>query len=105
MSNDRYDSSGPATRDGRITVEAQYTLPRCEEQTTTQWTLEGVSPQQAKDKVVRDYIPYEATLWRVGLWYGSPEDRPDGGHQDGILTPEGDKTRTQPDENHTLNQY
>lgn len=105
MNNDRYDSSGPATRDGRITVEAQYTLSRCEEQTTKHWTLEGVSPQQAKDKVVRDYIPSEATLWRVGLWYGSPEDRPESGHQDGILASEGGDTRPQDNKNQTLDQF
>jgi len=67
MCNDRDDSSDPATRNGRITVEAEYSLPSREEQTTKQWTIEGESPQQAKDKVVRDYIPNEATLWRVGL--------------------------------------
>ena len=71
--------------DNRITVEADYTLPYRDEPITHRWPFEGVSPHEAKDKVVRDYVPLEATLWRVGLWYGSPENRPDGGHQDGIL--------------------
>lgn len=105
MGNDKHDSSDTATRNGRITVEAQFTLTGCEEQTTQHWTFEGVSPQGAKDKVVREYVPYEATLSRVGLWYGSPEDRPEGGHQDGILTSGGNEPRSQADENHTLDQF
>lgn len=105
MNNDRYDSSDHATHDGRITVEAEYSYPSREEQTTKHWTLEGVSPQQAKDKVIREYVPSEATLWRVGLWVGTPEDRPDGGHQDGILTSEGETTPTLSDENHTFDQF
>lgn len=105
MGDNRHDSSDPATRYGRITVEAQFTLTGCEEQTTRFWTLEGVSPQEAKDKIIREYVPSEATLWRVGLWYGLPEDRPEGGHQDGILTSEGDDTRPQANENHTLDQF
>ena len=104
MSN-RHNSSAPASHKGRITVEAEYTLPGCENQTTQHWTFEGVSPHQAKDKVVCDYVPYEATLGRVGLWYGSPEDRPDGGHQTGILSEDEDPARAHADEHNTLDQF
>lgn len=97
MTNERIDD--------RITVEAEYTLPYSADPVIHRWPFEEVSPQEAKDKVVRDYVPLEATLWRVSLWYGSPEDRPDGGHQDGILTSEEDKTCTLTDENHTLDQF
>ncbi len=61
-------------------VEAEYTLPGCEVQTTQHWTFKGISPYQAKDEVVRDYVPYEATFGRVSLRYGFPEGRPNGGH-------------------------
>ena len=76
--------------DDRITVEAEYTLPYCDEPVIHRWPFEGVSPHEAKDKVVRDYVPLEATLWRVSLWYGNIDDRPDGGHQNEILEQDGD---------------
>lgn len=88
-----------------ITVEVEYTLPECEDQITQQWSFEGVTPHQAKERVIRDCILDEATLWRVGLWRSSFEDRPDGGHETGLLQQEGDETRPQEDENHTLDQF
>ena len=104
MSN-RHNSSAPVSHEGRITVEAEYTLPGCEDRTTQHWTFEGVSPHQAKGNVVCDYVPYEATLERVGLWYGSPADRPDGGHQTAILLETENSTRSPADEHHTLDKF
>lgn len=87
MSDESQEALYTATQ-GTVTVEAEYTLPGSDEQTTQQWMFEQRSPQQAKDVVMSKYIPYEATLWRIGLWYGSPDDRPDGGHEAGILEQE-----------------
>lgn len=70
-----------------ITVEAEYTIDRNSVGTLSQWTLENRSPAEAKDFVVRHCVPLHATLWRVGLWYGTPDDRPEGGHESGILEP------------------
>ena len=104
MSN-KHNSSTSISHKKKITVEAEYTLPGCEDRTTLHWTFKGVSPHQAKDNVVSDFVPYEATLERVGLWYGSPEDRPDGGHQTGILLEAEDPTPAHADEHHTLDQF
>lgn len=85
MTEDSRDPSRPAERDDTITVEAEYTRDGCEKPTIGRWTFEGVSPHEAKDRVVSDCVPLAATLWRVGLWHGSVEGRPDGGHETGIL--------------------
>lgn len=88
------DGSGTpdsVAHDGRpVTVEAEYTNANSDKTTTNQWTFEGLSPKQAKDRVVGSHVPLQATLWRVGVWYGHPEDRPDGGHESGILNSGGE---------------
>lgn len=76
--------------DRRVTVEAEYTPAECSEATTHRWTFHDRPPGEAKEIVLTRYIPVEATLWRMGLWYGGPEDRPDTGHEDGILDIEED---------------
>lgn len=88
-----------------ITVEVEYTPPERDVQITQQWSFEGVTPKQAKERVVREYVPGEATLWRVGLWHGTPKDRPDGGHETGILQKKGDEMHPKEDQNHTLDQF
>lgn len=105
MSDEAQVSFDSAIHGDLVTVEAEYTHPGSDDQTTKQWTLEGRSPLQVKDVVVSEYVPYEATLWRVGLWYGRPEDRPDGGHQAGILQQEEGDTCTQNDQNHSFDEF
>lgn len=78
-----------SSRKGKpLTIEAEYTLPGNDCQTKNQWTFEDVSPRQAKDLVLRDYIPLNATVYRIGAWLGSPADRPDSGHEAGIFEQE-----------------
>lgn len=89
MTDGSHDAARPTERDDPITVEAEYTRLGCEEATVQRWTFEERSPQQAKDLVVSDLVPLSATLWRVGLWYGTPADRPDGGYETGILEEDG----------------
>lgn len=71
-----------------LTIEAEYTLPTSDQQTKNLWTFEEHSPRQAKDLVLRNYIPLDATVQRVGAWFGTPADRPDGGHEAGIFEQE-----------------
>ena len=85
MSDPEQDSLDSGTRDSSVTVEVEMTLPGNEKATTQQWTFEQHSPQQAKETVVSECVPSDATLWRIGLWPGTVNDRPDGGHEDGIL--------------------
>ena len=69
-----------------ITVEAEYTIDGESESTVSQWTCQNRDPAEAKDFVIRYCVPQQATVWRVGLWFGTPDNRPDGGHKSGILT-------------------
>lgn len=68
-----------------VTVEAEYTHPGSTEATVHRWTFCDLPPEQAKDTVVSRYVPMDATLWWVGLWYGTADNRPAGGHESGIL--------------------
>lgn len=68
-----------------VTVEAEYTPNGQEAATTQQWTFYKQSPRQAKDVVESKLVPYEATIWRIGVWNGTYDDRPDTGHETGIL--------------------
>jgi hypothetical protein len=80
--------------DGKtITVEVEFTIDKNSKSTVSQWTFQNRSPTDAKDFVVRHCVPHQATLWRVGLWSGTVDDRPDGGHESGILTTEDDRTQ------------
>lgn len=90
MTDEAQDPCGSAVRSAPVTVEAEYSQPGSDAQTTKQWTFEELSPRKAKEVVVSEYVPYEATLWRVGVWHGQSEDRPDGGHEAGILEQEED---------------
>lgn len=69
-----------------VTVEAEYSLPGNDDAVIKQWTFEQESPSQAKEIVETRYVPFLATLWRIGVWYGTSEDRPDSGHESGILS-------------------
>jgi hypothetical protein len=71
--------------DSTVTVEAEYSLPSDDEGVTQTWTFYDWTPEDARNAVVSDYVPLEATLWRVGVWHGEADDRPAGGHQTGIL--------------------
>mgnify|MGYP006293977017 FL=1 len=68
-----------------ITVEAEYTIDGNVNSTVSQWTFENRSPAEAKDFVVRYCVPLQARLYWVGLWSGTPDDRPEGGYESGIL--------------------
>lgn len=68
-----------------VTIEAEYTHPGNDEGITHTWTFYDRTPEDAKDTVVSKYVPSEATLWRIGVWHGQAEDRPESGHQTGIL--------------------
>lgn len=68
-----------------VTVEAEYSFPGNDDAVIQQWTFKQESPSQAKEVVETHYVPLEATLWRIGVWYGTSEDRPDSGHETGIL--------------------
>lgn len=82
-----------------ITVEAEYTIDCNSQPTTSQWTLENRSPTEAKDFVVRHCVPLHATLWWVGLWFGTPDNRPEGGHESGILEPPEEDNRNDSNNN------
>lgn len=73
-----------------ITVEAEYTIDGNSELTVSQWEFQNRDPAEAKNFVVRHCVPSQATIWRVGLWSGTTDNRPDGGHETGLLTPTGD---------------
>lgn len=68
-----------------VTVEAEYSTPGNDEGITQTWTFYDWTPEDARDAVISDYVPLDATLWRVGVWYGEADDRPDGGHKNGIF--------------------
>lgn len=55
------------------------------EATINRWTFANQSPSAAKEEVITSYVPSDAKLWRVGVWYGGPEDRPESGHEANIL--------------------
>jgi hypothetical protein len=85
MSDPDQDSLDSATHDSSVTVEVDLTISGNEKAITKQWTFEQQSPQQAKEIVVSECVRSDATLWRIGLWFGTANDRPTGGHEDGIL--------------------
>lgn len=101
MSSKRKGSFG-STRDGPVTVEAEYTPPEGHEVVVRQWTFERTPPQTAKDIVLRNRIPLDAQIAYVGVWHGYPEDRPHGGHKAGILEAEGGSP---PGEQATFSQF
>lgn len=68
-----------------VTVEAEYSPPGDAEGIIQMWTFYDWTPEDAKDAVISEYVPLDATLWRVGVWHGTADNRPDGGHQTGIL--------------------
>lgn len=68
-----------------ITVEAGYSYANSDKTISKQWIVENLSPRRAKKLIVSTKVPLQATLWCVGLWYGHPDARPDGGHKSGIL--------------------
>lgn len=57
-----------------VTVEAEFTYTGTTDAVIQQWTFYDRSPSWADDIVVRDYVPLSATLWRITIWCGLPED-------------------------------
>jgi len=66
------DPDYPAT----ITVEAVYTLPGNDTATTTTWTLQSTTPTRARNTLLTQLVPLEATLWRYTMWPGTSENKP-----------------------------
>lgn len=69
------------------TAEVTYSIQsEHEHQTRTiTRTLEARSPNSVKDYTVQQ-VPGDATIHRVGVWTGTKSDRPDAGHEHGLLT-------------------
>ncbi len=66
-----------------VTVEVEYDVQN--ESQTNQWVRSQLTALEAKNDVVKHEIPITATIHRVGVWRGRPEDRPDNGHEAGLL--------------------
>lgn len=66
-----------------VTVEAEYSLGDTGQ--THHWTFSDRTPTEAHDYVVGHCVPLDATLFRVGVWSGTPADRPESGHEPGLL--------------------
>jgi hypothetical protein len=46
------------------------------------------SPEELVDAALKQ-VPLRATIHRIGGWTGGVEDRPEGGHEDGVFDTSG----------------
>lgn len=68
-------TTDPEPDSDTITVEAEYSHRN--ESHCQHWTFDTITPGEARDRVITQLIPIEATLHRYAVWYGTPTDRPD----------------------------
>lgn len=65
------------------TAEVEYSQPDGEAATRTV-TQSNTTPGTVKDEAV-SRVPTAPTIHRVGVWSGGPDERPEGGHEEGLL--------------------
>lgn len=65
------------------TAEVEFGMPAPNE-SPRKFYATAETPEEAKDLAVQ-YVPSAGSIHRTGVWSGSKSDRPDSGHEDGIL--------------------
>lgn len=67
----------------QYTAEVDFGMPAPNE-SSKRFYATAKTPQEAKDLAVH-YVPGAGAIHRVGVWSGDKDDRPDGGHENGLL--------------------
>jgi len=67
----------------QYTAEVEFAMPAPNESPLKRYAT-AETPQEAKDLAVH-YVPWEGVIHRTGVWTGSIDDRPDGGHENELL--------------------
>lgn len=68
---------------GTYTAEVEYSAPEGDGETLRR-TEEDSTPRMTADYAVGQ-VPSDATIHRVGVWSGTVQDRPESGHESGLL--------------------
>ena len=66
----------------QYTAEVEFGMP--EPNTGSKFYATAESPEEATSRAV-DYVPSVGTVFRVGVWTGSRDERPESGHENGLL--------------------
>lgn len=68
---------------GTYTAEVEYSAPDGDSKTLYR-TEENSTARLTADYAVSQ-VPSDATIFRVGVWSGTIQERPDSGHESGLL--------------------